>query len=782
MKYGAAVVVMAFDEDGQATTFERKVAICTRSYNLLTSIGFPAEDIIFDPNILTIATGIAEHVNYAVDFIRAVKAIKETLPFARVSGGVSNLSFSFRGFDTLRAVMHSSFLYAAIEAGLDMAIVNAGQITIYDTIDAKTLAIVEDAIFNRSPDATEALLNFAQTTKKGRNKDVKPEAEWRAGSVLERLKYALVQGVDKFIIADTEEARKEAKRPLDVIEGPLMAGMDVVGKLFGSGKMFLPQVIKSARVMKKAVNYLQPFMEEEKELNRAAALANGEEQVEEAATDEPSNAGVVLLATVKGDVHDIGKNIVGVVLACNNYKVVDLGVMTPCQKILDTAREVKADIIGLSGLITPSLREMAFIAKEMKREGFTVPLLIGGATTSRKHTAVKIAPHYHSAIHVLDASRAVGVVSTLLDSERVGDFLEETQEYYAEIAEDYFDNMAARKYLSLAQARTRKFQSSAAAAAAIVKPKVELGVPHVFTDIAVEELVKYIDWNPFFSVWKLRGKYPNRNYPAVFKDETVGKQARIVFDEAQAMLQKIIAGGLKVSARGVVAFFPASGDGDDIILWTDDTRTKQRAKLFGLRQQAEKLNEKAKSAPYLALGDFVCAKDYIGLFAVSAGFGVAEAVETFKKNGDDYNAIMLEAVADRLAEAYAEKIHADVRTDLWGYSQDEAVDSVTDMLKVKYTGIRPAPGYPSQPDHTEKKVMWELLQAEEKAGIQLTPSLAMSPAASVCGLYLANPESKYFAVGKIDKDQVKDYAARKGISVQDAEQSLESNLAYDLGD
>eukprot|EP01104_Vermistella_antarctica_P006270 TRINITY_DN16987_c0_g1_i1.p1 TRINITY_DN16987_c0_g1~~TRINITY_DN16987_c0_g1_i1.p1 ORF type:complete len:1249 (+),score=451.99 TRINITY_DN16987_c0_g1_i1:89-3835(+) len=768
-KHGAAVVVMAFDEEGQAVGVDRKLAICQRSHDILVQkVGFRPCDIIFDPNILTIATGIEEHNPYALNFIKATRLIKEAMPGVHVSGGVSNLSFSFRGNEVVREMMHSVFLYHAIQAGMDMGIVNAGQLTIYDDIPKDYLKIVEDCVLNRTEDASEKMLELAEKLfgSKSGETEVKTE-EWREKSCTERLTHALVKGIDKYILEDVEQARASLPSPLRVIEGPLMDGMNVVGDLFGSGKMFLPQVIKSARVMKKAVAYLLPFMEEEKRL-----AAERGEVIEDRA--QPT----ILLATVKGDVHDIGKNIVGVVLGCNNYKVIDLGVMTPCQKILDTAIEEKVDIIGLSGLITPSLDEMVHVAREMQRQGCKLPLLIGGATTSRLHTAVKVARNYKEpVVHVLDASRSVGVCSALLDPTRKEDFVEDLDDDYDDIRDEYYASLKERVFLPLKKTRTLAPKVDWSAMSAPVKPSF-LGVKS-FQDFPLESLMEYIDWNPFFSLWQLRGKYPNRGYPKIFNDETVGAEAKRLFDEAKAMLKRIVDQKL-LTAKGVIAFYPANSVGDDIEVYADESRSEKKATLFGLRQQAEKDTE---GAPYMALGDYIAPKesgvaDYIGLFAVSAGFGVTELAAAYEKDHDDYNSIMAKALADRLAEAFAEVMHRDVRTQHWAYAKDEKMDA-EDVLKIKYQGIRPAPGYPSQPDHTEKRTMWELLKATENAGIELTEHLAMFPAASVSGLYFANPHAKYFAVGKVSKDQVQDYSTRKGITMEEGERWLSANLAYE---
>lgn len=769
-KLGAAVIVMAFDEEGQAVSAERKVEICSRAYRLLTEkADFAPFDIIFDPNILTIATGMEEHNSYAMAFINATKEIRRTLPGAHVSGGLSNLSFSFRGNETLRQAMHGVFLYHAIQAGMDMGIVSPGQLTVYDEIPKDLLALLEDAVQARR-DVTEQLLEYAQAMKEAGQSTsgagARKAQEWRSLPVEERLVHGLVKGVADFIVEDTEEARLQHSRALHVIEGPLMKGMNVVGDLFGSGKMFLPQVIKSARVMKRAVAHLIPFMDAEKE---AAAEAAGEE-----VATERQYAGTVVLATVKGDVHDIGKNIVAVVLGCNNYRVVDLGVMTPCKRILDTALEEHADVIGLSGLITPSLDEMIHVADEMTRRGFSLPLLIGGATTSKLHTAVKIAPRYrHAAMHVLDASRAVNVVAQLLDEELHEDFAEDVAEQYEDIREEYAASLREHRYLSLQQAREQRPRLSHSG----VRRPSFLGTRVV--EYSLEQLVPYIDWTPFFSVWQLRGRYPNRGYPRIFEDATVGEQARQLFDEAQAMLQEMVQ-AKQLQARGVVAFYPAASDGDDVRIFAADDEERAGpavATFHGLRQQSERPGQAS-----MCLSDFVAPQsgpaDYVGLFAVSAGFGVEELEAVHVAQHDDYSVIMLKALADRLAEALAELLHRDVRRELWAYAPEEQLDS-GDLLKVKYQGIRPAPGYPLQPDHTEKRTMWALADVEQATGIVLTESLAMFPAASVSGLYFAHPESQYFAVGKVCRDQVEDYAARKACAVEEVERWLRPNLAYD---
>ncbi|MBD0315541.1 MAG: methionine synthase [Nitrospiraceae bacterium] len=751
-RYGAAVVVMAFDEDGQADTLERKKRICDRSYNILTErVGMPPQDIIFDPNILTVATGIEEHNDYAVNFIEATRWIKHHLPGAKVSGGISNISFSFRGNNVVREAMHSAFLYHAIKAGLDMGIVNAGQLAVYEEVPKDLLALVEDVLFNRRPDATERLVTFAETVKQKGKATVKDD-EWRTGTVEERLSHALVKGITDFIDQDTEEARQKYGKPLSVIEGPLMAGMNVVGDLFGSGKMFLPQVVKSARVMKKSVAYLMPFMEEEKK-----RLGGYQSQ------------GKVLLATVKGDVHDIGKNIVGVVLGCNNYEVIDLGVMVSSDKILATARDVKADIIGLSGLITPSLDEMVHVAKEMTREGFDVPLLIGGATTSKAHTAVKIAPSYApSVIHVLDASRAVGVVGNLMNAENKAGFVTQIRDDYGRMRQAYQDR-GAKAVVPIAQARANRFHSEWTA--------IDIPVPsflgvRTIEDQPLIELVPYIDWTPFFHTWELKGRYPG-----IFQDATVGPKARELYDDARRLLEEIIQKRM-LKANGVYGFFAAASTGDDINLYADDSRTQVLTTVHTLRQQSEKPQGQA----HLALADFVAPTesgrhDYMGAFAVTTGLGLDDLCKQFDKDHDDYNSIMAKALADRLAEAFAERLHQQVR-EAWGYGATEQLTQ-EELIREQYRGIRPAPGYPACPDHTEKRLMFDLLEVERQTGITLTESFAMLPAAAVSGWYFAHPEARYFAVGKIGKDQVEDYARRKGMPLAAMERWLSPNLSYE---
>ncbi|XP_068920588.1 methionine synthase isoform X1 [Petaurus breviceps papuanus] len=774
-KYGAAVVVMAFDEVGQATETNNKIEICTRAYQLLVKkVGFNPNDIIFDPNILTIGTGMEEHNLYAVNFINATKTIKETLPGVKISGGLSNLSFAFRGMDAIREAMHGVFLYHAIKFGMDMGIVNAGNLPVYDDIHKDLLQLCEDLIWNKDPEATEKLLRFAQTYGQGGKKVIQTD-EWRNDSVEERLEYALVKGIEKYIVEDTEEARinkDKYPRPLNIIEGPLMNGMKVVGDLFGAGKMFLPQVIKSARVMKKAVGYLIPFMEKEREEQRALS-GNVEE--------EDPYQGTIVLATVKGDVHDIGKNIVGVVLGCNNFRVIDLGVMTPCDKILKAAIDNKADIIGLSGLITPSLDEMIFVAKEMERLDIKIPLLIGGATTSKTHTAVKIAPRYSApVIHVLDASKSVVVCSQLLDDNVKDDFFEGIIEEYEDIRQDHYESLKERRYLTLDQARKKGFHIDWFSEPPPVKPKF-IGT-QVFEDYDLQRLVDYIDWKPFFDVWQLRGKYPNRGFPKIFNDKTVGEEAKKVYEDAQNML-KVLISQKKLQARGIVGFWPAQSVQDDIHLYAEDAMPQSAepiAKFHGLRQQAEK--DSASADPYYCLSDFIAPLesgvcDYLGLFAVAC-FGVDELSKTYEEQCDIYSSIMAKALGDRLAEAFAEELHERVRKELWAYSDNEQLD-IADLRKIRYGGIRPAPGYPSQPDHTEKLTMWRLGHIAETTGIELTESLAMAPASAVSGLYFANLKSKYFSVGKISKDQIEDYALRKNMSVDEVERWLGPILGYD---
>ncbi len=746
-RYGAAVVVMAFDEQGQADTAARKVAICQRAYRILTEqVKFPPQDIIFDPNIFAIATGMEEHNNYGVEFIEATRQIKQLMPLVKVSGGVSNLSFAFRGNDRVREAMHSVFLYHAIQAGMDMGIVNAGMIEVYEEIEPQLRQLCEDAILNQRPDAADRLLLYAQTIK-GKGKDTTKELEaWRETSVEERLKHALIKGITDYIDQDTAEALELYGKPLLVIEGPLMAGMNVVGDLFGAGKMFLPQVVKSARVMKKSVAWLQPYLEAEK-------AGSGRVQ------------GKVLLATVKGDVHDIGKNIVGVVLACNNYQVIDLGVMTPTQKILDIAREEKVDIIGLSGLITPSLDEMVTVAAEMQRQGFTIPLLIGGATTSQTHTAVKIVPQYSGpVIHVLDASRSVPVVSSLLSADQKGDFVLQIQQQYDVLRERFLNKQSVKNLLPLDQANANKFKIQWKDYTPPT-PK-HLGVK-VFTNYDMGELVPYIDWTPFFQSWQLAGKYPD-----ILSDEIVGTQATQLYNDARAMLQRIVSEKW-LTAQAVIGLFPANSTGNDIRVKTGDQTTVM---LHHLRQQITK----AQGLPNLCLADFIAPEDtgltdYIGAFALTAGIGIEKWVAHFESQHDDYQAILVKALADRLAEALAERLHERIRKELWGYAIDEHL-STQDLITEQYQGIRPAPGYPACPDHTEKQTLWQLLEVDKHIGISLTESYAMYPAASVSGWYFGHPQAKYFGVGQITMEQVENLAKRKGLSAQEMAKWLQPLL------
>jgi 5-methyltetrahydrofolate--homocysteine methyltransferase len=753
-RYGAAVVVMAFDEQGQAADEESKVRICQRAYKLLTEkIQFPPEDIVFDPNILTVATGIEEHNNYAVDFINATRRIKETCPGVHVSGGVSNVSFSFRGNDIVREAIHSVFLYHAVQAGLDMGIVNAGQLAVYEDIEPKLKELVEDVILNRRPDATERLVEHAETVKGKSGEAVVADEEWRSGSVEERLKHAILKGIVKYIDEDTEEARQKYDTCLQIIEGPMMDGMSVVGDLFGAGKMFLPQVVKSARVMKKAVAYLMPFMEAEKEAAGTVGQARAK----------------ILLATVKGDVHDIGKNIVGVVLGCNNFEVVDLGVMVPCEKILEAAKAENVDIIGLSGLITPSLDEMVHVAKEMRRTGFEKPLLIGGATTSAKHTAVKIAPNYeHCVAHVLDASRSVGVVEKLISADNKPLFETENRKLQQQLIASYNQRQAVA-LLPYADAQAKRFTCDWST--------VDLPTPaftgmKVLEDFSLTTLREYIDWSPFFQTWELKGKFPR-----IFEDEHVGAEAKRLFDEAQELLDQIIK-EKSLTARGVYGFWPAASDGEDIVLFTDESRTKELCRFHGLRQQWERKGQDT----FYSLADFVAPlssgrKDYLGAFAVTTGLGCDELAAKFYAEHDDFNAIMVKALADRMAEAFAEYLHKQARRD-WSFGKDENLSNV-DLIDEKYRGIRPAPGYPAQPDHTEKRTLFNLLDAEKLTGITLTEHYAMHPAASVSGLYFAHPQARYFAVDRISAEQVADYARRKGTTIAEIERWLAPNLGYE---
>ncbi len=753
MRYGAAVIVMAFDEDGQADTYERKVEICTRSYKVLTEkVGFPPEDIIFDPNIFAVATGIEEHNNYAVDFIEATRTVKQTLPHALVSGGVSNVSFSFRGNNPVREAIHSVFLYHAIKAGMDMGIVNAGQLAVYDDLPAELREAVEDVILNRRDDATDRLLDIAPNyAGDGMQADSGKDMAWRELPVNERLAHSLVKGITDFIDEDTEEARQQAGKPLDVIEGPLMDGMNIVGDLFGAGKMFLPQVVKSARVMKKAVAYLMPFLEAEKQ--------EGDSQTN----------GKILMATVKGDVHDIGKNIVGVVLQCNNYEVIDLGVMVPAETILAEAKKHDVDIIGLSGLITPSLDEMVHMASEMQRLGMSIPLLIGGATTSRIHTAVKIDPQYdHAVVYVPDASRAVGVAGELLSEDRTEDYVAAIKQEYADMREQRANRTSTRKTFTLQQARDNKFQFDWEN---YNPPKPSFTGIKVFDDYSLQELTDYIDWTPFFHAWELAGKYPK-----ILDDEVVGEEARKLYNDAQAMLKTIVEENW-LQARAVIGFFPANSIGDDIELYADDERQEVQQVLLHLRQQMAK----PKDRPNYCLGDYIAPKDsgkadYIGVFAVTAGIGIDEHVERFEKDHDDYNSIMLKALADRLAEAFAERMHQRVRQEFWGYVPDENLSN-DELIKEAYQGIRPAPGYPACPDHREKGKLWQLIQPDANIGLTLTESYAMFPTAAVSGWYFSHPEALYFGIGKIQQDQVEDYAARGGGELNEVKRWLAPVIA-----
>ncbi|MDR8393591.1 methionine synthase [Aliifodinibius sp. S!AR15-10] len=755
LNFGAAVIVMAFDEKGQADSFERRIEICERAYNILTEeVGFKPQDIIMDPNILTVATGIEEHNNYGVDFIKATKWIKENLPLAKVSGGVSNISFSFRGNNPVREAMHSAFLYHAIDAGMDMGIVNAGQLEVYEQIPGKLRELVEDVLLNRRDDATEQLLEYAETIKDEESGETTKKEEWREQPVEERIKHALVKGIVDYIVDDVEEARQQFDQPIEVIEGPMMAGMDVVGDLFGSGKMFLPQVVKSARVMKKGVAHLIPFIEKEKEKNN---------------NTEPKAK--VLLATVKGDVHDIGKNIVGVVLRCNNFDVIDLGVMVPAEKILEEAKNQNVDVIGLSGLITPSLDEMVHVAKELKREKFNQPLMIGGATTSRLHTAVKIEPMYDQpVVHVLDASRSVSVTGNLISKTLRDGFVKDTAKEYEELRKKHEGRSDRRNYLPLEEARCNKTEIDWDKAP-IVKPK-KPGI-HLFKDYPLSELRNYIDWGPFFITWQMPGRFP-----AVLEDEKYGEEAQKLYDDARILLDRIVKEKL-LAANGVIGLFPANSVGDDIEVYTDESRSEGRTVLHTLRQQAEK----RRGQPNKALSDFVAPKesgvaDYVGGFAVTAGHGSKELATKFEEQHDDYQAILTKALADRLAEAFAELMHEKVRKEYWGYAPDENFNN-EELIREEYTGIRPAAGYPAQPDHTEKDILFDLLNVQETTGIELTESFAMTPPASVSGLYFAHPESTYFNVGNLLKDQVEDYARRKGMSLEKMERWLQSNLEYD---
>ncbi len=780
-RYGAAAVVMAFDEEGQADTYERKVEICTRAYNILTKeVNFPPEDIIFDPNIFAIGTGIEEHNNYAVDFIEATRTIKETLPHALISGGVSNVSFSFRGNNPVREAIHSVFLYHAVKAGMDMGIVNAGQLVVYDDIPEELLNAVEDMVLNRTPDATEKLMEIAPNYMgDGSAKESKQDLEWRTWGVEKRLEHALVKGIDTYVDEDTKEALEKLKRPIFVIEGPLMDGMNVVGDLFGAGKMFLPQVVKSARVMKKSVAWLQPYLEAEKE------------------GCEVETSGKILMATVKGDVHDIGKNIVGIVLQCNSYEVVDLGVMVPTETILKTAKEQGCDIIGLSGLITPSLDEMVNVAKEMERQGFELPLMIGGATTSKIHTAVKIDPQYHGAVvYVPDASRAVGVAGELLSDDRKSAYNQEIKDEYEAMRVKRASNQRDKKTATLQAARDNKvpieWDNFSPQKPAILTEKIDSktlgaeyhlekldngGILIQFDDYPLDQLLDTIDWTPFFRSWELAGRYPQ-----ILKDEVVGKEATKLFNDAQAMLKDIVEKKW-IQARAVLAFFPANSEGDDIYLYPDEVNKIPHTTLHHIRQQMDRTTaSQNKQQPNFCLADFVAPtdtnkRDWLGAFAVSAGFGIDEHLERFRAEMDDYNAILLEALADRFAEALAEKMHELTRKFIWAYAPDEQLDNES-IIKEKYQGIRPAPGYPACPEHTEKGTLWKLLDPENRIGLKLTESFAMWPAAAVSGWYFAHPKTRYFGTGKIQKDQVEDYAKRKGWTLEEAEKWLGPVIGY----
>lgn len=803
LKYGAAVVVMAFDEEGQADTYERRIAICKRAYDILTKeVNFPPEDIIFDPNILTVATGIEEHNNYAVDFVRAVEWIKKNLPYAKVSGGVSNISFSFRGNDVVREAMHSAFLYRAIKAGLDMGIVNAGMIEVYENIPKDLLEHVEDVLWNRRPDATERMVEFAEKVKSKGKEQVKDES-WRHTTVQERLSHSLVKGIVDYIEQDVEEARLQYDKPLQVIEGPLMDGMNIVGDLFGEGKMFLPQVVKSARVMKKAVAYLLPFIEEEKEIIRQEALKRGE--VSEKGDD---TAGKILMATVKGDVHDIGKNIVGVVLACNNFEVIDLGVMVPAEKILQVAQEKNVDIIGLSGLITPSLDEMVHVAREMERKGMKIPLLIGGATTSRIHTAVKIDPVYSgTVIHVLDASRSVPVAGKLVNQLQCSAFGQEIKAEYEKLRIEHAGRQKEKNYISIGVARNNRLKIDWKESP-VYEPSF-LGTK-VFKEYDLREIRRYIDWTPFFQTWQLQGKFPK-----IFDNEIVGAEAKKLYEDANVLLDQIVNKKL-LTANAVIGLFPANSVGDDMVLYdfeevvtetTCDKHGTHKSSQYKIKKLAEpcriphcehtapyqmlsvlhslrQQGKKASNLPNLALADFLAPidsgkVDYMGAFAVTAGIGIEKLVKKYQDDQDDYNAIMVKALADRLAEAFAELMHERVRREFWGYASHENLDN-EELIKESYQGIRPAPGYPACPDHTEKKLLFDLLKPEENAGITLTESYAMYPAAAVSGWYFSHPEAKYFGLGKIARDQVEDYARRKNMTIEEVEKWLAPNLNYDI--
>jgi 5-methyltetrahydrofolate--homocysteine methyltransferase len=754
-RYGAAVVVMAFDEQGQADSTDRRFEVCKRSYDILVNqVAFPPEDIIFDPNVLTVATGMEEHNNYAVSFFEGTKLIKEHLPHTLVSGGLSNVSFSFRGNNPVREAMHAAFLYHGIQAGLDMGIVNAGQLGIYDDIPKELLTYVEDVLLNRRDDATDRLVEFAETVKEGKIKEKKVDLEWRKGSIGDRITHALVKGIAEYVVEDTEEARQQADKPLHVIEGPLMDGMNVVGDLFGAGKMFLPQVVKSARVMKKAVAYLLPYIEAEK------------------GDGEIRSNGKIIMATVKGDVHDIGKNIVGVVLQCNNFEIIDLGVMVPAQKILDAAREQKADIIGLSGLITPSLDEMVHVAKEMQRQDFALPLMIGGATTSRAHTAVKIDPGYEqTVIYVKDASRAVGVSTKLLSVDMKEDFSKEIKAEYNTVREQHKGRQSKTKWLTIEQARENRFQADWKNYTPPVPKKSGITV---FDDYPLDELKDYIDWTPFFIAWELAGKFPR-----ILEDKIVGEEATKLYEEAKVMLDKIVSEKW-FAAKGVIGLFPANSIGhDDIEIYTNEKRDGILETLHSLRQQTQR----PPGQPNHALADFVAPeethiKDYIGAFAVAAGFDMEDRIKAFEDDHDDYSAIILKALADRFAEAFAERLHERVRKEFWGYTSNEVLNN-DELIRESYQGIRPAPGYPACPDHTEKASLWDLLKVEENTGIEITESFAMYPTAAVSGWYFSHPNSRYFGLGKVNKDQIESYTKRKGMSLQEVERWLSPNLGYD---
>jgi 5-methyltetrahydrofolate--homocysteine methyltransferase len=765
-RYGAATVIMAFDEQGQADSFERRIEICQRSYDILVNqVDFPPQDIIFDPNILTVATGIEEHNNYAVDFIKATQWIKNNLKFAKVSGGVSNISFSFRGNDAVREAMHSVFLYHAIKAGMDMGIVNAGMLQVYDDIPKELLERIEDVLLNRRADSTERLVEYAETVK-AKGKVIEVDNAWRNATVEERLKHALIHGITDFIDEDTEEARQQLDKPLHVIEGPLMAGMSVVGDLFGAGKMFLPQVVKSARVMKKAVAYLEPFLQAEKAANRIIMEAASKKN--NTVLEEEKGHGKILLATVKGDVHDIGKNIVGVVLACNNYEIFDMGVMVSCERILEKAKEINADVIGLSGLITPSLDEMVYVAEQMEKQGFKVPLLIGGATTSRIHAAVKVAPKYSGpVVHVLDASKSVPVVSSLLSEEQSVAYAESVKQEYIRLTEDHAKRQSAKDIAAFEEACANKINLTFDVTT-IVKPN-QLGI-HYIEGYDLNELRSTIDWTPFFQTWELAGKYPK-----ILNDEVVGTEATKLFHDANQLLDKIIAEKW-LTANAAYGILPAASIGDDIEVYNEDGSLNET--FHFIRQQRKMSN----GVSNISLADYIAPKghaeqDYMGFFTVTAGLGIDEHVKQFEDNHDDYNSIMLKALADRLAEAFAEKLHHLVRTEFWGYSKNESLNN-EDLILEKYQGIRPAPGYPACPDHTEKGLLFKLLDNENKIGVKLTENYAMWPASAVSGFYFAHPNSKYFGVGKINKDQVEAYAKRKNMDIETIEKWLRPILSY----